>query len=112
VALVSAGFRRSWKSRFRGTRILAEAMCSRSASETISANPYFDFGSDVLPALALGAEPTTHRLLRTPRPGRHLLDRSVLARAFREDIKPSPAVHSKIADSIRLVQMIQARLRG
>jgi hypothetical protein len=33
-------------------------------------------------------------------------------RLNREDIKPSPAVHSKIADSIRLAQMIQARLRG
>lgn len=33
-------------------------------------------------------------------------------RLNREDIKPSPAVHAKIADSIRLAQMIQARLRG
>lgn len=33
-------------------------------------------------------------------------------RLNREDIKPSPAVHSKIADSIRLAEMIQARLRG
>lgn len=29
-----------------------------------------------------------------------------------EEIKSSPAVHSKIADSIRLAEMIQARLRG
>jgi hypothetical protein len=33
-------------------------------------------------------------------------------RLNREDIKPSPIVHSKIADSIRLAEMIQARLRG
>ena len=33
-------------------------------------------------------------------------------RLNREEIKSSPAVQSKIADSIRLAQMIQARLRG
>lgn len=33
-------------------------------------------------------------------------------RLNRDDIKPSPTVHSKIADSIRLAEMIQARLRG
>jgi hypothetical protein len=33
-------------------------------------------------------------------------------RLNREEIKSSPAVHSKIADSIRLAEMIQARLRG
>jgi hypothetical protein len=33
-------------------------------------------------------------------------------RLNREEIKPSPAVQSKIADSIRLAEMIQARLRG
>ena len=33
-------------------------------------------------------------------------------RLNREEIKPSPVVHSKIADSIRLAEMIQARLRG
>ena len=33
-------------------------------------------------------------------------------RLNREDIKPSLAVQSKIADSIRLAEMIQARLRG
>ncbi len=33
-------------------------------------------------------------------------------RLNREEIKPSPIVHSKIADSIRLAEMIQARLRG
>jgi hypothetical protein len=32
-------------------------------------------------------------------------------RLNREEIKPSPIVHSKIADSIRLAEMIQARLR-
>ena len=33
-------------------------------------------------------------------------------RLNREEIKPSPVVHSKIADSIRLAEMIQSRLRG
>jgi len=33
-------------------------------------------------------------------------------RLNREEIKSSPTVHSKIADSIRLAEMIQARLRG
>ena len=33
-------------------------------------------------------------------------------RLNREEIKPSPVVHAKIADSIRLAEMIQARLRG
>jgi len=33
-------------------------------------------------------------------------------RLNREEIKSSPSVHSKIADSIRLAEMIQARLRG
>ena len=33
-------------------------------------------------------------------------------RLNREEIKSTPAVQSKIADSIRLAQMIQARLRG
>ena len=33
-------------------------------------------------------------------------------RLNREEIKSSPVVYSKIADSIRLAEMIQARLRG
>ena len=33
-------------------------------------------------------------------------------RLNREEIKSSPSVHAKIADSIRLAEMIQARLRG
>jgi hypothetical protein len=33
-------------------------------------------------------------------------------RLNREEIKSSPIVHSKIADSIRLAEMIEARLRG
>jgi hypothetical protein len=33
-------------------------------------------------------------------------------RLNREEIRSSPSVHSKIADSIRLAEMIQARLRG
>lgn len=43
-----------------------------------------------------------------------LLAASLIAavRLNREEIKPSPVVYSKIADSIRLAKMIQARLRG
>jgi len=33
-------------------------------------------------------------------------------RLNREEIKSSPVVHSKIAHSIRLAEMIQSRLRG
>jgi hypothetical protein len=33
-------------------------------------------------------------------------------RLNREEIKSSPVVYAKIADSIRLAEMIQARLRG
>jgi hypothetical protein len=33
-------------------------------------------------------------------------------RLNREEIKSSPTVHSKIADSIRLAEMIQSGLRG
>ena len=33
-------------------------------------------------------------------------------RLNREEIKSSPAMYAKIADSIRLAEMIQARLRG
>lgn len=42
----------------------------------------FDVGSDILPALALGAEPPSPRALKKPPQGRHLLDRAVLFRAF------------------------------
>jgi magnesium-transporting ATPase (P-type) len=42
----------------------------------------FDVGSDVMPALALGAEVPSARVLQTPMAGRHLLDRPVLVRAF------------------------------
>lgn len=35
-----------------------------------------------MPALALGAEPPSDRVLQTPVAGRHLLDRPVLTRAF------------------------------
>jgi magnesium-transporting ATPase (P-type) len=41
-----------------------------------------DIGTDVLPALALGAEPPSPRTLRKPPHARHLLDRGVLFRAF------------------------------
>jgi len=33
-------------------------------------------------------------------------------RLNREEIRSSPSIHSKIADSIRLAEMIQSRLRG
>jgi magnesium-transporting ATPase (P-type) len=41
-----------------------------------------DIGTDILPALALGAEPPGTNVLRTRPAGRHLLDRKVLLRAF------------------------------
>lgn len=41
-----------------------------------------DVGTDILPALALGTEPPSERLLERPPRDRHLLDRSVLIRAF------------------------------
>jgi calcium-translocating P-type ATPase len=41
-----------------------------------------DIGTDILPALALGAEPPSLRVLREPPEGGHLLDKSVLFRAF------------------------------
>jgi magnesium-transporting ATPase (P-type) len=41
-----------------------------------------DLGTDILPALALGAEPPSPRILKRPPSGRHLLDRGVLVRVF------------------------------
>jgi calcium-translocating P-type ATPase len=41
-----------------------------------------DIGTDILPAVALGAEPSTRRALAQPPLGRHLVDRSLLFRAF------------------------------
>lgn len=41
-----------------------------------------DIGTDILPALALGAEPPSPHVLQNPPEGRHLLDRAVLFRAF------------------------------
>jgi magnesium-transporting ATPase (P-type) len=41
-----------------------------------------DIGTDILPALALGAEPPSPRVLERPPEGRHLLDYAVLFRAF------------------------------
>jgi magnesium-transporting ATPase (P-type) len=41
-----------------------------------------DVGTDLLPALALGAEPPAPEVLRVPPRGRHLVDRSLLFRAF------------------------------
>ncbi len=41
-----------------------------------------DIGTDILPAVALGAEPSSPRALERPPSGRHLVDRSLLLRAF------------------------------
>lgn len=41
-----------------------------------------DIGTDIFPALALGAEPASERALTRPPPRLHLLDRSLLARVF------------------------------
>jgi magnesium-transporting ATPase (P-type) len=41
-----------------------------------------DIGTDVLPALALGAEPPSEHVLDRPPGRRHLLDRSIFGRAF------------------------------
>lgn len=43
---------------------------------------FLDIGTDLLPALALGAERPTHELMKRPPQGRRLLDRSVARRAF------------------------------
>ncbi len=43
---------------------------------------FLDIGTDLLPALALGAERPTSGLMRRPPHGRRLLDRSVARRAF------------------------------
>jgi magnesium-transporting ATPase (P-type) len=41
-----------------------------------------DIGTDILPAVALGAEPSSPRALAQPPPGRHLVDRYLLLRAL------------------------------
>ncbi len=41
-----------------------------------------DIGTDILPAVALGAEPSSPRALSQPPVGRHLVDRPLLLRAF------------------------------
>jgi calcium-translocating P-type ATPase len=41
-----------------------------------------DIGTDILPAVALGAEPSSPRALAKPPLGRHLVDRSLLLRAL------------------------------
>jgi magnesium-transporting ATPase (P-type) len=41
-----------------------------------------DIGTDLLPALALGAEPPTERALRRPPEGRHLIDGVLVRRVF------------------------------
>lgn len=43
---------------------------------------FLDIGTDMLPALALGAEPASGHLMQQPPYGRHLLDRTVARRAF------------------------------
>lgn len=41
-----------------------------------------DIGTDILPAVALGAEPSSRRALAQPQLGRHLVDRALLVRAL------------------------------
>jgi magnesium-transporting ATPase (P-type) len=41
-----------------------------------------DIGTDILPAVALGAEPSSPRVLAQPPLGRHLVERFLLFRAF------------------------------
>lgn len=41
-----------------------------------------DIGTDILPAVALGAEPSSRRALARPPLGRHLIDRALLVRAL------------------------------
>jgi magnesium-transporting ATPase (P-type) len=41
-----------------------------------------DIGTDILPAIALGAEPSSPRALARPPYGRHLIDRGVIVRAL------------------------------
>jgi len=41
-----------------------------------------DIGTDILPAVALGAEPSSRRALAQPPLGRHLVDRALLVRAL------------------------------
>jgi magnesium-transporting ATPase (P-type) len=41
-----------------------------------------DIGTDILPAVALGAEPSSARALARPPLGRHLVDRALLVRAL------------------------------
>jgi magnesium-transporting ATPase (P-type) len=41
-----------------------------------------DIGTDILPAVALGAEPSSPRALSRPPSGRHLIDRALLVRAL------------------------------
>src|ERR1700733_10764836 len=59
--------------------------------------------------------PTSNNKDGEKRPNAVLLIAASLIAAVRlnrEEIRSSPSVHAKIADSIRLAEMIQARLRG
>jgi magnesium-transporting ATPase (P-type) len=55
-----------------------------------------DIGTDLLPALALGAEPPTARALARPPEGRHLIDVSLLRRVFGV-LGPAEAVVEMVA---------------
>jgi magnesium-transporting ATPase (P-type) len=60
-----------------------------------------DIGTDMLPALALGAEPPDDRVLERPLTGRHLVDRGVLTRAFGV-LGPAQAVPEMVAFIVTL----------
>ena len=55
-----------------------------------------DIGTDLLPALALGAEPAAADVLRRPPEGRHLIDRALLVRVFGV-LGPAEAVAEMVA---------------
>jgi magnesium-transporting ATPase (P-type) len=60
-----------------------------------------DIGTDLLPALALGAEPPTERALAHPPAGRHLIDAKVLGRVFGV-LGPAEAVVEMVAFTVAL----------
>jgi magnesium-transporting ATPase (P-type) len=61
-----------------------------------------DIGTDLLPALALGAEPPSARVLHRPPTGRHLIDRALLGRVFAV-LGPAEAVVEMSAFVVALV---------
>jgi magnesium-transporting ATPase (P-type) len=62
----------------------------------------FDVGADVLPALALGIEPGSGRVLNRPLQGRHLIDRNLLTRVFAV-LGPSEAAMEMVAFCVALL---------